>query len=401
MKIKKIAIVGSGTAGSASALFLARDGHEVTLFEKIERPSAVGAGVMMQPSGMGVLRKLGLEEEVLQAGARVERLHATTPTGRMVLDLSYEKLDSKYYGVGLHRGSLFQSLYGAVLSQGIKVHVGVEVVNVDESESGDCTLIGSDGSRFSGFDFVVVASGARTELREAVGIPHTVSEYDWGALWFVAESRDIQSGDCLRQHLDGAHTMLGFLPTGLGPLGGAPLTSVFWSIRVDMVAAFRSRGLDCWKERVLELAPKSGPLLEQITNIDQLLFAQYFDVVLKRPHEGRVIFLGDAAHATSPQLGQGCNLALVDAETLARAVTESETVDAAFALYERMRSPQTRYYQWATRFLTPFFQSNSRVLAWLRDSFMGLSCRIPLFGRLMISTMCGLRNGIFSSTEEN
>ena len=65
MESKRIAIIGSGTAGAASALFLSRDGHKVTLFEKIEQPAAVGAGVMMQPSGMGVLRELGLEEEIL------------------------------------------------------------------------------------------------------------------------------------------------------------------------------------------------------------------------------------------------------------------------------------------------------------------------------------------------
>jgi 2-polyprenyl-6-methoxyphenol hydroxylase-like FAD-dependent oxidoreductase len=260
--------------------------------------------------------------------------------------------------------------------------------------------VASDGRRFSEYEFVVVASGARTELRESVGIPHTVSEYEWGALWFVADSCEIESVDCLRQYLDGAHTMLGFLPTGTGPNGGDPLTSVFWSIRVDLVEAFRSRGLDHWKARVLELAPDSQPILAQIKSIEQLLFAPYFDVVLPRPFKGRVIFLGDAAHATSPQLGQGCNLALVDAVTLSRAVAESETVEAAFKLYEKNRRPQTRYYQWATRFLTPFFQSNSRVLGWLRDSFMGLACRVPLFARLMTSTMCGLRNGLLSSTKQ-
>ena len=60
MDSKRVAIIGSGTAGAATALYLSRDGHEVTLFEKVELPSAVGAGVMLQPSGMRVLQELGL-----------------------------------------------------------------------------------------------------------------------------------------------------------------------------------------------------------------------------------------------------------------------------------------------------------------------------------------------------
>ena len=149
MESKRIAIIGSGTAGAASALFLSRDGHKVTLLEKIDQPGAVGAGVMMQPSGMSVLRELGLEEEILKVGARVERLHATTPTGRMVLDLRYERLDKRLYGLGLHRGALFQALYGAVLGEEIAVEVGVEVECVEQSDSGGCTLVASDGRRFS------------------------------------------------------------------------------------------------------------------------------------------------------------------------------------------------------------------------------------------------------------
>jgi 2-polyprenyl-6-methoxyphenol hydroxylase-like FAD-dependent oxidoreductase len=400
MDSKRVAIIGSGTAGAASALYLSRDGHEVTLFEKVELPLAVGAGVMLQPSGMRVLQELGLEKEILQSGVRVKRLHATTQTGRTVLDLRYEQLDRKYFGLGLHRGALFQSLYGAVLSEGIETVFGVEVEQVEQSESDGCTLVASDGRCFCGYDFVVVASGARTALRKAVEIPHTVKEYAWGALWFVAENGEFESGDCLRQYLVGTHTMLGFLPTGQGPLGGASLTSVFWSIRADLVDDFRHHGLDHWKAGVLELAPKSKPILDQIQSIDQLLFAPYFDVVLKRPFKGSVIFLGDAAHATSPQLGQGCNLALVDAATLGAAVAGSETVAGAFEMYEQQRRSQIRYYQWATRFLTPFFQSNSRMLGWTRDTFMGLACSIPPISKLMISTMCGLQNGLLSSCKD-
>ena len=397
MESIRIAIIGSGTAGAAAALFLSRVGHKITLFEKVKHPEAVGAGVMLQPSGMSVLRELGLENAILESGAIVERLYATTTKGKSVLDLRYKHLGNDYYGVGIHRGVLYQSLYDAVLNQPINIEVGVDVSKINDCEREGCSLVSTDGREFRGFNLVVVAAGARTHLRKMTGIPHSVREYPWGALWFVAESGLDDAPDVLRQHLNGTHTMLGFLPTGKGPHGTAALTSLFWSIQADQVDRFRSDGLNRWKAKVLELAPTAKPILDQIHSMDQLLFAPYFDVAMPCPYQGSVIFLGDAAHATSPQLGQGCNLALVDALTFANAMTQANTIPAAFKLYEKKRRGQIRYYQWATRSLTPFFQSNSRTLGWIRDLSMGLSCRIPLISNLMISTMCGFQKGFFRS----
>jgi len=232
------------------------------------------------------------------------------------------------------------------------------------------------------------------------GIPHSVREYPWGALWFVAEEEEKATNDILRQHLNSTHTMLGFLPTGKGPHGNANLTSLFWSIKADELQNFRTKGLSQWKTDVLQLAPNANRILDQIQSLDQLLFAPYFDVVLPLPYKGNIMFLGDAAHATSPQLGQGCNLALVDAMTFADAIDQSKTIPAAFNIYDKKRRRQIQYYQWATRFLTPFFQSNSKTLGAVRDLSMGLSCRIPLVSNLMLSTMCGFQEGLFRSSRQ-
>ena len=73
-----IAVIGGGTAGAASALFLARAGHQVTLYERVPEPGAVGAGILLQPSGMRVLQALGLFDQILAHGSRIERLLGTT-----------------------------------------------------------------------------------------------------------------------------------------------------------------------------------------------------------------------------------------------------------------------------------------------------------------------------------
>src|SRR4029079_762169 len=140
------------------------------------------------------------------------------------------------------------------------------------------------------------------------------------------------------------------------------LVSVFWSINGERVDAWRSRGLAAWKEEAVKLAPESADVLDQIEDIDQVLFAAYHDVVMHRWSTRNVVYLGDAAHATSPQLGQGCNLALVDAQVLAGSLASADSLPAALDTYSTLRRDHLAYYQFATRWLTPFFQSD---LFWL------------------------------------
>jgi 2-polyprenyl-6-methoxyphenol hydroxylase-like FAD-dependent oxidoreductase len=189
--------------------------------------------------------------------------------------------------------------------------------------------------------------------------------------------------------------MVGLLPTGLGPGDGAePLVSLFFSLRADGLAFWRERGLAAWKEEVVRLAPDAAGLLDQIHHLDQLTFASYFDVVLPRWHAPRVAFLGDAAHATSPQLGQGCNLALCDAAALADALTAAPSIDDALALYSASRREHLAYYQLATRWLTPFFQSDDWMAGAARDAFFPLVSRLPYVRREMVRTMAGTKTGL-------
>jgi 2-polyprenyl-6-methoxyphenol hydroxylase-like FAD-dependent oxidoreductase len=108
-----------------------------------------------------------------------------------------------------------------------------------------------------------------------------------------------------------------------------------------------------------------------------------------------VVYLGDAAHATSPQLGQGCNLALWDAMVLGDVLGPSQESDLATALdrYSRARADHLAFYQFSTRMLTPFFQGDDAWLGMLRDAAMPLMARLPITNRIMTLTMFGVVDG--------
>ncbi|MFO0697070.1 MAG: NAD(P)/FAD-dependent oxidoreductase [Polyangiales bacterium] len=385
----KVGIVGAGFGGCATALALARDGHEVTVLEAAENPGPVGAGIMLQPSGMMVLAELGLLGPILEHGVRCDRLRCVSEGGRLLFDLPYATRDPSLYGLGLHRGALFHVLYTALRPAGVTVELGVVAARVDGAH-----VVDEAGARHGPYDLVVVADGARSRLRTFHGHARRVDEYPWGALWFVADDSEGRYRGELLQCVNGAEQMLGLLPTGTSPADPTPRVSLFVSVRLDRVDALRARGLEALKDDCRRLAPMSEPVLGRITSFDELLVASYRDVRMDRLDFGRIAYVGDAAHAMSPQLGQGSNLALLDAMELARSLRTHGSVERALPAYSRARRSQLRFYQWMTRTLTPFFQGDSRLLGAVRDVFFPIGARLPIVRGEMIATMCGVKQGV-------
>ncbi|HMG52953.1 MAG TPA: NAD(P)/FAD-dependent oxidoreductase [Kofleriaceae bacterium] len=395
-----IAVVGAGTAGAATAILLARAGHAIALFERVALPGPVGAGITLQPTGQAVLARLGLLDAIAARATRIDGLLCRRPDGRAVIDLRYAEIDPALHGYGLHRGVLFEALLAAARAEPrIALHCGV-AIDATEAAGDGRWLIAADATRHGPFDLVVAADGSLSELHASAGVPVRARPYPWGALWFVA----VDPGQALTadrqvvQVVDGPRRMFGLLPTGRAPRGSRAgddlVVSVFWSIRADRVAALRARGLAAWRAEALALNPASAPILDQIADIGQLTFTQYRDVRMRRWHGERIAFVGDAAHATSPQLGQGANLALWDAMCFADALADHRELAAALAGYTAARRRHLSYYQLATRALTPWFQSDSRALGVVRDIVFPVAQWFAPLRRRMVRTMAGLDRGI-------
>jgi 2-polyprenyl-6-methoxyphenol hydroxylase-like FAD-dependent oxidoreductase len=396
-----VGIVGGGTAGCAAGAFLARQGHAVTIYERVPDPGPVGAGITLQPTGLAVLDALGVKDRIVARGSRLSGLHCETRGGRALLKLSYEDVGADVFGLGTHRGLIFECVYDAAKAAGAKIVLGVTCEGLRREGKGRArrlTITDDAGEALGTHQLVIVADGSRSHLRDDTVIPKNVAPYPWGALWFVGEAEKPAGasshgdGEELFQVVDGNKHMLGLLPTGLGPRsrnGSAPLVSLFYSIRADRVPAWRAAGLDAWKRECVALAPRAAHVVDQITRIEDVLFSQYYDVTMYPWNTANVVYLGDAAHAMSPQLGQGCNLALLDALVLSELIETHETVTAALDAYSRSRRAHLGFYQWATRLLTPFFQGDEEWFGILRDLGMPLMAKVPWFRKMMTLSMCG------------
>jgi 2-polyprenyl-6-methoxyphenol hydroxylase-like FAD-dependent oxidoreductase len=389
-----VAVIGCGSAGPAAAVLLQRAGHRVTVFEAVPALGAVGAGVLLQPTGLDVLARLGVLDAILMHGAPVTRLRCRTRAGATVLDLAYGELGPAVHGIGIHRAVLLHHLVEAMRAAAIPVHLGTAIQEVIAAGPAASLLRDGAGVDHGPFDLVVVADGARSALRGRLPVRARVRPYPWGALWFIGRDPERRFGDSLSQIVHGARHMIGFLPTGMDIERTGQLVSMFYSVPLAGVDALRAAGLEAWKQRVRALAPEAEPLLAQIESFEQLALAAYLDVRMRPWHTGHVLLLGDAAHATSPQLGQGVNLALCDAATLADCLASASDVPAALATYTRRRTHLLAYYQLASRWLTPFFQSSSRFLGWARDLGLGMMHAIGPLRRKMIRTMAGVERGV-------
>lgn len=385
----RIAVVGYGTAGQALAIVLARAGHTLEVFERVPQPGPVGAGFLLQPTGLQVLWKLGLLPQVLAHGAPVRRLYGETPCGRAVMDMRYRDLDSRLFGLGMQRGALFSMLEQAWDGRA-NLRAGTAIVEIDAAQR---RLRDAHGHWHGGYDLVVVADGAASTLRHHVAGTRLDRPYPWGALWCLLPQQDWAFADELRQRYVAARRMIGLLPVGTRPGDPVARLSFFWSLPRSGFDAWEAAPLQAWLDEVAAIWPQARERLHGIDMHVQLARASYRDTVQRRWFAGRVVLAGDAAHSMSPQLGQGVNMALMDALALGEALQQADDVEHALTAYQRARQAHLAIYHFWSRWLTPLFQSEHDVAARLRDlSFLPMG-RMPGGRGHMLRVLSGTQRG--------
>jgi len=215
-------------------------------------------------------------------------------------------------------------------------------------------------------DLVIDGAGAGSPLSPITTVP-----LPYGAIWGTVDWPDQTElpKDMLRQRYRRADRMVGVLPIGTLPGSDIAKAAIFWSLPRGDHAQWLNAGLEAWRNEAEALWPAFAPFGAQITDPAQMTMARYTHGTLRKPYGDKIVHIGDAAHRASPQLGQGANMALLDALVLARAISVT-SLEKAPQLYAKARRGHVRFYQMMSAAFTPQYQSDSTSLPVLRDHLL-------------------------------
>ncbi|MCY6379765.1 FAD-dependent oxidoreductase [Hoeflea prorocentri] len=335
-----ILIVGGGIAGCSAAIALSQRGHAVRIVEKQDAWRFQSSGIFVYANGLVSLDELGLLDEILQAGFPVPagRNAYFDHKGVPITDTFYPSADNGRIPaiLGIKRAEMHRVMAQRVDALGVTVTLGTTVDAIrDEGDSVRAVL--SDGTEETA-DLVIGADGVRSAMRALIGIG-LEPRYTGFGVWRSVHRRPQALTDKIM--MMGPGIRFGIMP-----------------ISDDMLYTFgtlaepKSRFYDPagWPEHMrTKFADFSGPaslFLEELGPDSQVLYTAVEEVGLELPwHRGRVVLIGDAAHASTPFMGQGGAMAMQDAVVLAEALALHETLDGALDAFGKARLPVCQFVQ--------------------------------------------------------
>lgn len=333
MESLDVVVVGAGIGGLTAAHALQRDGHRVRVLDQVRELRPVGAGISLWSNGVKVLNALGLGPEIAAAGGVMDEVSYYGKDGELLcsfaLDPLVERVGQRPYPV--RRADLQTILLDAVGAE--HVTLGARATALDD-DGRHVTVVMEDGTRYEA-DLVVAADGTHSRLREHV-IGHPVErEYvgyqNWNGL--VAEG---MGGPADWTMYVGDHQRVSTMPV-------RDACYFFFDVTTsDPELDTESGAREILREHFAGWAAPVADLIERLDPSAITNVAIHSHRPIERLARGRVAILGDAAHTTAPDLGQGGCQAMEDALVLAHYLrTTNVSIADALSRYSHERVPRT------------------------------------------------------------
>jgi 2-polyprenyl-6-methoxyphenol hydroxylase-like FAD-dependent oxidoreductase len=358
----KAIIIGGGIGGLSAALALERVGIRCDVFEQAEELREVGAGLTLWANAIRALEQLGVSQRVLSLSSKVDRFEARTSTGMTLARTSFFNLERKLgvpVCVVVHRADLLREL-AAGQEQG-HTHCGARCVAIENNADGVIARF-ADGREASG-DLLVGADGLHSVIRSQL---HGTSKprYAGYTCWRGVAELEVKDPP----------TGMGFETWGPGArfaIHHCGPGRLFWyaSHNLPEAGVDSPAGRKADVQDIFQTWHSPIPEVIEATRGEDILRNDVVDrIPLERWGQGRVTLLGDAAHPTTPNLGQGACQAIEDGVCLAATLGSGRPVETALRLYEQMRQPRTQAITQDSWRLGSLCQWENSFGCWLRNS---------------------------------
>jgi 2-polyprenyl-6-methoxyphenol hydroxylase-like FAD-dependent oxidoreductase len=330
----RVLVVGGGIGGLSAAIALRQRGVDVDVVEINPKWDVYGVGIIQPANAIRALDALGLAERAVAEGFAMKGSRFHDSQGNLLGEVpALDLLGPKYPPMnGITRPKLHAIFQEAVKGSGANIRLGVTVDEV--GEDGDVSF--TDGG--SGpYDLVVGADGIHSSIRRLVFPGAPEPEYTGQIVWRynVPKPEDLETLDMFV----GSNGKAGFVP--LAP----DLMYILYieAVPAEEVAMPADRLADIFRERLAEFGGPVGEVRDRhIVDPAKVVVRPVESLLVPTPwHRGRVVLLGDAAHATSPHVGQGGAMAIEDAVVLAQEVTAGD-LDTVLERYASRRHPRCR-----------------------------------------------------------
>lgn len=333
----KCAVVGAGIGGLTIAIALKQSGYDVKVYEAAPEIKPLGAGIVMATNAMLVFQRLGIAEKIKDAGYLIKQGFICDQRWKPIQQMDVDYVSRKY-GVGsyaFHRAELHKVLLGELSTD--TVELDHKLISLVQAKDEVQLKFGNQSEH--AFDFVIGADGIKSAVRESI-FGKSIYRYSGQTCW-----RSIVEMPAPAKFKNATYELWGskaglrfgvvvvgenkiyFFATVKSVEGG---TDRIETLKADLLTKFAEFGTDV--SSILQQADPS-----------KIIRTDLYDLApIKHWHQGRVVLLGDAAHATTPNLGQGGCQAVEDAYVLAKTLGQSNSLEA-FKEYQNTRFTKANY----------------------------------------------------------
>jgi 2-polyprenyl-6-methoxyphenol hydroxylase-like FAD-dependent oxidoreductase len=343
--VQSVLIVGAGIAGCSAAIALRQNGINVKVVEKAARWEFASSGIFVYGNGLNFFNDLGVLSSMINNGFAIENDENLyfTHHGEKLVNVQYPRPAPNIPAIlGIKRAEMHRVLKARMDSLGVTVHLSTSVEQIISTPSSSSVQVRLTNGKWESFDLVIGADGLRSQVRTLIK-GEMEPQYSGFGVWRSVHNRPPSLTKKIMQM--GIGKRLGILPISKDKL------YVFGTIAApDKPWHNKEQWPILMREGFKEFDGPARHFLNELNAESEVLYTAVEEIILPLPwHHGRTMLIGDAAHASTPFMGQGGAMAVMDAVILAHMLKSTAPLEDILTEFGNQRYRVCQFVQDASR----------------------------------------------------